>query len=110
MQMTNATTYLKLAGSLAIAGAIIGSVVSFAVPGRSVSSAVIQMTERQDLQRPVPQDALDERFALQLGNFEEIYLAAASLEDMIRYIAVAVHVRHRVREHLVQACAGDWPN
>jgi|HubBroStandDraft_2_1064218.scaffolds.fasta_scaffold45502_2 hypothetical protein len=109
MQMTNATTYLKLAGSLAIAGAIVGRAVSFAVPGRS-SSAVIQMTERQDLQRPVPQDALDERFALQLGNFEEIYSAGASLEDMIRHIAVAVHVRHRVREHLVQACAGDWPN
>jgi LPS O-antigen subunit length determinant protein (WzzB/FepE family) len=96
MQMTNATTYLKLAGGLAVAGAIVAIVVSFIMPGRYVSSAVIQMTARQDPQRPVSKDALDNRLALQLGAFEQERLSRTSLEDMIRSLDLYKSQRQRM--------------
>jgi hypothetical protein len=52
MQMTNATTYLKLAGGLAVAGAIVATALSFTAPGRYVSSAAVQMTSGRTLCAP----------------------------------------------------------
>ena len=54
------------------------------------------MTERQDPQRSVPKDTLDQRLALQLGNFEEDMLNRRSLEDMIRSLNLYKSERQRM--------------
>lgn len=95
MQMTNATTYLKLAGGLAVAGAMVAATVSFGVPGRYVSSAVIQMTERQDPGRPASTDALDERLAVQLREFEQEMLSNTILVDTIQSLDLYKAERRR---------------
>jgi uncharacterized protein involved in exopolysaccharide biosynthesis len=96
MQMTNATTYLKLAGGLAMAGAIAATAVSFTVPGRYVSSAVIQMTEQQDSLRPASKEALDERLAVQLEEFEQEMLSNNSLEETIQSLDLYKAERRRM--------------
>jgi hypothetical protein len=96
MQMTKATTYLKLAGGLAVAGVIVAAAISLGVSGRYVSSAVIQMTEPQDPLRPASKDALDERVAFQLEEFEQEMLSNTSIEAMIRSLDLYRAERRRV--------------
>src|SRR5580692_8023162 len=51
MQMTNATTYLKLVGGLAVAGAVVATAVSFSFPRIYQSTAVMRMAQPQNPQR-----------------------------------------------------------
>jgi len=58
MQITTGTSWLKLAGAMAIAGAVVAAGVSFTVPPKYVSTAVITVTAQPDPLRPLPPQAL----------------------------------------------------
>jgi hypothetical protein len=86
MQMTNAATYLKLAGGLAVVGAIVATAVSFSFPRIYESIAVIRMAEPQNPQRAastVSQEALQEHVDHQLLQIEQAILSRTNLEGII---------------------------
>jgi uncharacterized protein involved in exopolysaccharide biosynthesis len=86
MQMTNAITYLKLAGGLAVAGAIAATAVSFSFPRVYESTAVMRITETQNPQRgatTVSQEALQGHVGHQLLQIEQEILSRTNLEGII---------------------------
>jgi uncharacterized protein involved in exopolysaccharide biosynthesis len=83
MQMTNATTYLKLIGGLAVAGAIVATAVSFRIPRIYESTAVMRITEARYPQGVVSQDGLQDRVSRLLGQTAQEILSRTSLEHLI---------------------------
>jgi hypothetical protein len=86
MQMTNASTYLKLAGGMAVAGAIVATAVSFSVPRIYESTAVMRMAEPQNPQggaSTVSEGAVQEHVGYQLLQIEQEILSRTNLEGVI---------------------------
>jgi uncharacterized protein involved in exopolysaccharide biosynthesis len=86
MQMTNATTYLKLVGGLAVAGAVVATAVSFSFPRIYQSTAVMRMAQPQNPQRAasaVSEDALQEHIGRQLNQIEQEILSRTALATLI---------------------------
>jgi hypothetical protein len=101
MQMTNATTYLKLAGGLAVVGAIVATAVSFSFPRIYQSTAVIRVAEPQNPQRAastVSQDALQEHVTHQLLQIEQEVLSRTSLEGLITQPRLDLYREARTRD------------
>jgi len=83
MQMTNAATCWKLAGGLAVVGAIAATAVSFRIPRIYESTAVMRVTPHQDQQRQVSQDVFQWQAAHQLNQMEREILSRTNLEGII---------------------------
>jgi uncharacterized protein involved in exopolysaccharide biosynthesis len=86
MQMTNATTYLKLVGGLAVAGAIVATAVSFSFPRIYESTAVMRIAEPQNPQggaSTVSEGAVQEHVGYQLLQIEQKILSRTNLERII---------------------------
>jgi uncharacterized protein involved in exopolysaccharide biosynthesis len=101
MQMTNATTYLKLAGGLAVAGAIVATAASFSVPRIYESTAVMRIAEPQNPQRgasTVSQEALQEHAGHQLLQIEQEVLSRTTLEELITQPALDLYRQDRMRD------------
>jgi uncharacterized protein involved in exopolysaccharide biosynthesis len=101
MQMTNAATYLKLAGGLAVVGAIVATAVSFSFPRIYQSTAVMRMAEPQNPQRAastVSQDALQEHVTHQLLQIEQEVLSRTSLELLITQPRLDLYRKARTRD------------
>jgi uncharacterized protein involved in exopolysaccharide biosynthesis len=98
LKMTNATTYLKLIGGLAVAGAIVATAVSFRVPRIYESTAVIRITEGRVPQGVISQDALQERVARQLNQTEQEILSRTSLESLITRPDLDLYKEDRLRD------------
>src|SRR5579872_2925196 len=67
MQISTGTNWLKLAGAMAVIGAIAGLGISFTRAPQYVSSAVISVTPLVDPVRPMTAEALYERAAQRAG-------------------------------------------
>jgi hypothetical protein len=86
MQMTNAATYLKLAGSLAVVGAIVATAVSLSAPRIYQSTAVMRIAEPRNPQleaSAASQEALQEHVSYQLLQIEQDILSRTNLEGII---------------------------
>ena len=85
MQMSTTTSYLKIAGATAVAGAIVAAAASFGVPRQYVSEAVVSMTGRaahdavSDSSNLVPDNAA----AYQFGQITSEILSRFSLVEII---------------------------
>lgn len=97
MQMTNATTYLKLIGGLALAGAIVATAVSFRVPRIYESTAVIRITEARNPQGG-SQDGLQEQVSRQLNQSEQEILSRTNLERLITRSDLDLYKQDRLRD------------
>jgi uncharacterized protein involved in exopolysaccharide biosynthesis len=98
MQMTNATTYLKLIGGLAATGAIVATAVSFRVPRIYESTAVIRITEARNPQGVVSQDGLQELVSRQLSQTEQEILSRTNLEGLITRPDLDLYKQDRLRD------------
>jgi hypothetical protein len=83
MQMSTATSYLKIAGATAAAGAMVAAAASFGVPRQYVSEAVVQMTSQPDVPGSPNQHALDNSAAYQFGQITSGILGSSSLAEII---------------------------
>jgi hypothetical protein len=75
MQVTSAAVYWKLAGAIAVAGAIVGAAISFGVPRLYNSTAVIRVSPPRDAQRPVSEDARQEQAAREVNEMKQNVLS-----------------------------------
>jgi len=80
MQMTNAAAYLKLAGGLALVGAIAATAASFSLPRIYESAAEMRMEEPG---HAVSADVLQGQVAHQLNEMEQEILSRTNLEGLI---------------------------
>jgi uncharacterized protein involved in exopolysaccharide biosynthesis len=97
MQMTKETNWLKLAACMSVAGAIVAVAVSFTVPPRYVSSAIIQVTPQPDPLRPTSSQAIQERAAEHFGRLELWILSRNILTPMILDPAFDLYKKERQR-------------
>jgi len=113
MRMTNAATYLKLGGGLAVAGAIVATAASFSFPRIYQSTAVMRMAQPQNPRRgasTVSQEALQEHVGRQLLQIEQEILSRTNLEGIITRPDLDLYKEDRSRlpmEDIVQNMRRD---
>jgi uncharacterized protein involved in exopolysaccharide biosynthesis len=97
MQMTNAN-WVKVTAALAVAGAALAAVVSFSVPPRYVSTAVMQFAPQPDPLRPAAPEVLKQRAAEHLQQMQTEILSRSSLAEIIQKPSLDLYKneRHRV--------------
>jgi len=102
MQMSTATSYLKIACAMAVAGAIVATVASFGVPRQYVSEAVFQMTSPQAVPGSPNPRALDSSATFQLGQVTTKVLSRYSLAEIIQEPSLDLYPEERQRLPLEQ--------
>lgn len=110
MQMTTGATYLKLAGALAVVGAIAAGALSFRVPKQYVSSTVLQATVKQQGDQPISQAAIDKHLAYQLPLIEQQVRSRSSLSEMILRPSLDLYReerRHTPMEDIIEKMRRD---
>jgi len=96
MQIAKGTEW-KVAAAITAAGAIVAAAISFTVPPRYVSSAVIQFAPRPDPLRPASPLAIQERAADRLAQMETDILSRGSLAEIIQLPALDLYKKERYR-------------
>jgi hypothetical protein len=89
MQMKSSTAYLKLAAAMAVLGALAALGVSFRLPDRYVSSAVLKMTPAKD--------EVDNQAAGRLTNMQQDVLSRNSLAELIQRPSLNLYPGERQR-------------
>jgi uncharacterized protein involved in exopolysaccharide biosynthesis len=110
MQITKGTSWLKIAGAVAVAGGLVAAGISFTTPPRYVSTAVMQIAPQPDPLRPASPEVLKRRAAEHLQQMQIEMLSRTSLAEIIqkRYLDLYKAERQRVpMEDVVQNMRRD---
>jgi hypothetical protein len=83
MQITEGTSWLKVATATAVVGAFVAGGLSFTVAPHYVSSAAISVTPQADPLRPTSPDVLHERAVARVTEMESAILSRSSLASII---------------------------
>jgi uncharacterized protein involved in exopolysaccharide biosynthesis len=106
MQLRTGTAYWKLAGAMAVVGAIVAAGVSFSVPPRYVSSAILQITPTPDPVRPALALTLQDRAASQVAQMEEEILSRGQLAAIITNPSFDLYRGERARQPMEDIVLG----
>jgi hypothetical protein len=100
MQMSTASTYLKIAGATAVLSAVLAVAASFGVPRQYVSEAVVQMTPKpaaQAARSAPPKEALDNAAVNQFHQLATEILSRNSLVEIIQKPSLDLYKQERQR-------------
>jgi len=97
MLITRGTNWLKLSAGMAVAGAIVATAVSFTVPPRYESSAVLQVVPEFDPVRPMSSQSIQELAADHIVQVKSVVLSRTTLVEIITSPSLDLYKEERQR-------------